>query len=195
MPAPLLRRARPLAAVVLVLTAGCGVAGPTPSLRHGGSPPAPPGGVTVDDGVLPDGAGVFDDRYPAVSRLDAELLAALRAAASAASRDGVEFVVTSGWRSPEYQEQLLREAVDEYGSLEEAARWVATAETSAHVTGDAVDVGPTDAMSWLSQHGADFGLCQVYGNEPWHQELRPAAVEDGCPAPYADPTEDPRMQP
>jgi len=49
-------------------------------------------------------------------------------------------------------------------------------------------------MRWLSEDGADYGLCQVYGNEPWHYELRPEAVDDGCPPMYADPTQDPRMQ-
>jgi hypothetical protein len=34
----------------------------------------------------------------------------------------------------------------------------------------------------------------VRGNEPWHHELYPDAVDDGCPTPYADPTDDPRMQ-
>ena len=52
---------------------------------------------------------------------------------------------------------------------------------SSHVTGDAVDVGPTDADSWLSQHGSEYGLCQIYANEPWHFEL--ATVPGGtCPA-------------
>ena len=88
---------------------------------------------------------------------------------------------------------LFREAVSKYGSEEEAARWVATAETSAHVSGDAVDVGP-DATAWLSEHGAEYGLCQIYGNEPWHYELRPDAIDQGCPPMYADPTQDPRMQ-
>jgi hypothetical protein len=37
-------------------------------------------------------------------------------------------------------------------------------------------------------------LCQIYRNEPWHYELRPVAIEHGCPAMYADPTHDPRMQ-
>jgi LAS superfamily LD-carboxypeptidase LdcB len=71
---------------------------------------------------------------------------------------------------------------------------VATPETSAHVSGDAVDVGPADATAWLSEHGADYGLCQIYDDEPWHYELRPDAVDDGCPVRYADPTEDPRMR-
>jgi hypothetical protein len=71
---------------------------------------------------------------------------------------------------------------------------VATPETSAHVSGDAVDIGPSDAAAWLSAHGAAFGLCQIYGNEPWHYELRPDAIGHGCPAMYADPTHDPRTQ-
>ena len=81
-----------------------------------------------------------------------------------------------------------------YGSEEEAARWVATPSTSAHVSGDAVDIGRSDATAWLSEHGAEYGLCQIYSNEPWHYELRPAAVDHGCPPMYADPTHDPRTQ-
>jgi D-alanyl-D-alanine carboxypeptidase len=153
-----------------------------------------PGALGEADGALPDGATVFDDDFPAVANLDPALLGALRQAATDAAGEGVEFLVTSGWRSPEYQEQLLQEAVSEYGSEAEAARWVATAETSPHVSGDAVDIGPPDATAWLSQHGAEYGLCQIYGNEPWHYELRPEAVDHGCPSMYADPTQDPRMQ-
>jgi D-alanyl-D-alanine carboxypeptidase len=148
------------------------------------------------EGVVPDGVTVtvFDDDLPAVANLDPDLLDALRQAATDAADVGVAFYVTSGWRSPEYQEQLLREAIAQYGSEEEAARWVATADTSLHVSGDAVDIGPAEAMSWLSQNGAGYGLCQIYENEPWHFELRPDASEDGCPPVYADPTHDPRMQ-
>jgi zinc D-Ala-D-Ala carboxypeptidase len=168
--------------------------GPDLPLPPAGAGRALPGGVTVDDGVVPDGVTVFDGEFPAVANLDPDLRSAFRRAATAAAGDGVEFVVTSGWRSPAYQGQLLREAVSEYGSEEEAARWVATAETSLHVSGDAVDVGPSDATAWLSEHGAGYGLCQVYGNEPWHYELHPEAADHGCPVPYADPTHDPRMQ-
>jgi zinc D-Ala-D-Ala carboxypeptidase len=152
------------------------------------------GALGEADGAVPDGASVFDDEIPGVANLDADLLRALRRAAADAADDRVEFVVNSGWRSREYQEHLLDEAIAEYGSEEEAARWVATADTSAHVSGDAVDVGPTGAAAWLSEHGAEYGLCQVYRNEPWHYELRPDAVDDGCPRIYPDPTHDPRMQ-
>jgi D-alanyl-D-alanine carboxypeptidase len=152
------------------------------------------GALGEADGAVPDGTTVFDDEIPGVANLDPDLLGALRRAATDAADDGVEFVVDSGWRSPEYQDQLLRDAVSEYGSEEEAARWVATADTSPHVSGDAVDIGPSDATAWLSEHGTEYGLCQIYSNEPWHYELRRQAIDHGCPAMYADPTHDPRMQ-
>jgi zinc D-Ala-D-Ala carboxypeptidase len=146
------------------------------------------------DGAVPDGTTVFDDAIPGVAKLDPALLDALRQAATDAADDGVAFLVDSGWRSREYQERLLQEAVSKYGSVREAARWVATPDTSPHVSGDAVDIGPPAAAAWLSEHGAEYGLCQIYRNEPWHYELRPEAGDHGCPPMYADPTHDPRMQ-
>ena len=145
-------------------------------------------------GALPDGTTVFDAEVPGVANLDPALLRALRRAATDAADSGLQFYVDSGWRSREYQERLLREAIAKYGSEEEATRWVATPKTSAHVSGDAVDIGPSGAATWLSEHGAAYGLCQIYGNEPWHYELRPEASDRGCPAMYADPSHDPRMQ-
>jgi zinc D-Ala-D-Ala carboxypeptidase len=162
----------------------------TSPIRHGDHH----GALGEADGAVPDGVTVFDDEIPAVANLDPDLLGALRQAATDAANDGVEFFVNSGWRPPEYQEQLRNEAVSEYGSEEEAARWVATADKSPHVSGDAVDIGPSDATAWLSEHGTEYGLCQIYGNEPWHYELRPEAIGDSCPPMYADPTHDPRMQ-
>jgi D-alanyl-D-alanine carboxypeptidase len=145
-------------------------------------------------GAVPDGTTVFDDEVSGVVNLDPALLRALRRAATDAAADGVELVVNSGWRSPAYEDQLRREAIAKYGSEAEAARWVATGTTSPHVSGDAVDIGPAHATPWLSAHGAAYGLCQIYGNEPWHYELRPDAIAHGCPRMYADPTQDPRMQ-
>ena len=146
------------------------------------------------DGAVPDGTTVFDDEVPGVANLDPALLRAVRRAAADAAAHGVKLVVNSGWRSPAYEERLRREAIAKYGSEAEAARWVATGTTSPHVSGDAVDIGPADATPWLSAHGAAYGLCQIYGNEPWHFELRRDAGDHGCPAMYADPTHDPRMQ-
>jgi LAS superfamily LD-carboxypeptidase LdcB len=129
-----------------------------------------------------------------VAKLDPELLDALREAAGDAHYDGVELVVDSGWRSRAYQQRLLDDAVSKYGSAEEAARWVATPTSSAHVSGDAVDIGPSAAAAWLAEHGTRYGLCRVYGNEPWHFELRVEATAHGCPPTYPDPTHDPRTQ-
>ena len=134
-------------------------------------------------------------RRPERGGLDPELLRALRQAISDAAADEVEIRVTSGWRSPEHQAELLRQAIAEHGSAAEAARWVAPPERSAHVAGDAVDIGPTTAATWLQRNGARYGLCQIYRNEPWHFERRARAATDGCPRLFADPTHDPRMQP
>ena len=154
----------------------------------------PPAALGETDGAVPEGVRVFDDDIPAVANLDPRLLRALHEAAKDAAKDGIEIIVHSGWRSREYQKQLLRAAVAKYGSEARAARWVATPDTSAHVSGDAVDIGPFRAAAWLSRHGAEYGLCRVYRNEPWHYELRREAIDDRCPSMYADPRRDPRMK-
>jgi D-alanyl-D-alanine carboxypeptidase len=152
------------------------------------------GALGEADGAVPDGTTVFDDGVAGVANLDPGLLGALRRAATDATTAGVTFVVDSGWRSEAYQQQLLDDAISKYGSELKAARWVATPNTSAHVSGDAVDVGPSDAAAWLSEHGAAYGLCRIYANEPWHYELRAQATTQDCPPTYPDPTHDPRMQ-
>jgi zinc D-Ala-D-Ala carboxypeptidase len=150
------------------------------------------GALGVADGAVPYRTTVFDDAVAGVANLDPALLAAVRRAASDASRDGLVFYVNSGWRSPEYQRHLRREAVARYGSEEAASRWVSTPETSAHVAGHAVDIGPPASAAWLGRHGAAYGLCQIYRNEPWHYELRPEAVVHGPPPMYDNPSVDPR---
>jgi hypothetical protein len=136
----------------------------------------------TQDGLIPEGAAVSldDDHHPAIANLDAGLLQAMRDAAADAAAAGVTFEVTSGWRSAAYQRWLLDSAVETYGSEEVARQFVASPEESAHVTGEAVDIVPVDAQSWLSQHGAQYGLCQVYANEMWHYEriIEPGEV---CP--------------
>jgi hypothetical protein len=188
-----------LSAVIVAIAAALGHQLPASSSSTAASPvhvprSEPRGALGEADGAVPDGTTVFADEVRGVANLDPDLLDALRRAATDAADDGVELLVDSGWRSPRYQEHLLREAVSKHGSEEEAARWVATPTTSAHVSGDAVDIGPSEAAAWLSEHGAWYGLCRIYGNEPWHYELRPEAIDQGCPPAYADPTHDPRMQ-
>ena len=167
---------------------------PGPPSETGGAASTGRLGLGEADGAIPNGTTIFDDAISGVSKLSSDLLGAVRRAATDAGHEGVQFYVDSGWRSPEYQERLLREAIAKYGSQAEATRWVATPDTSAHVKGDAVDIGPSRAATWLSEHGAAYGLCQIYANEPWHYELRPQAADHGCPAMYADAAHDPRMQ-
>lgn len=140
-----------------------------------------------EDGSIPDGERIspFDDGNAAIRNLDPVLLEAVRDAATEARLDRVEIGVTSGWRSKDYQRRLLDEAVAKYGSLEEARRFVNTPEKSTHVTGNAVDIGPTDAADWMIQHGADYGLCQAYANEMWHFELL-TTPGGQCPQARAD---------
>lgn len=163
--------------------------GPVSTVQERGEAAAD-GRITAADGQIEAGSALsLYDGSPAVAGLDGALLDAVRTAAAAAAEDGVDLRVNSGWRSPELQQLLLDEAVGTYGSAQEAARWVATPETSEHVSGDAIDIGPWQSAEWLGRNGAAFGLCQVYENEPWHFELRPDAAVDGCPRMYRDPTE------
>lgn len=136
------------------------------------------------DGELVENVSPFDTGHVAIDKLDPELLAAVQSAAKDAEPDGIELRVTSGWRSEDYQRRLLDEAITKYGSEAEALRYVSTPDRSAHVTGHAVDIGPTDAADWLIRHGADYGLCQMYANEIWHFEL---ATTPGTPCPALKP--------
>ncbi|MFF8714858.1 M15 family metallopeptidase [Streptomyces sp. NPDC015184] len=158
----------------------------------GASADAAPEGTDGDDGSdseggRPDGRELtpFDTRHPAIGRLDERLLEAVQKAGRDARDDGIEFRVTSGWRSREHQQRLLDEGVEKYGSLEEARRFVKTPANSTHVSGKAVDIGPTDADDWLIRNGSDYGLCQVYNNEMWHFELLTTPGGD-CPTPLTD---------
>ena len=137
------------------------------------------------DGRILSAASLDDARLPAIANLDPQLASAMREAAGAAASDGIRFEVTSGWRTPRYQQWLLEEAIRTYGSEEAALQWVAAPDRSHHVTGGAIDIGPLDAQSWLIEHGATWGLCQIYANERWHFER---ATEPGgsCPAPRED---------
>ena len=59
--------------------------------------------------------------------------------------DGVTMTTTSGWRSPQFQQRLLDNAVTTYGGQ--------------------------GADQWLIDNGSPFGLCRICANELWHFEL------------------------
>ena len=103
------------------------------------------------------------------------------AAVAAAAADGVALEVTSGRRTAAEQQALYDEAVRTHGSAREARRWVLPPGESAHVRGEAVDVGPSAGAAWLARHGERFGLCQRYDIEPWHFERLAGAIGSRCP--------------
>jgi D-alanyl-D-alanine carboxypeptidase len=165
-----------------------------PVRRH---PPRQHGPRSDSDGRIPTGVylSAFDTVSPAVTKLDPRLRTALQKATKAADTDGVTLGINTGWRSRSYQQQLLNQAVEKYGSVDAALHWVALPGSSHHVTGDAVDVAPPDAASWLEANGARYGLCRLYENEPWHFELRSQALDGGsCPPMYADSSSDPALR-
>lgn len=173
-----------LAALTLTACSNAEPDTPTAARYLASQPDSGPAGGEIDDRI-----GLDNTDLPALARLDPVLLMALQSAAADATSSGVDVYVTSGWRSASYQQRLFDEAVTRYGSTDEARRWVQTPNNSKHVTGRAVDVGPTDAADWMIQHGSDYGLCQTYANEMWHFEMATTAGGT-CPAPLDDPSEE-----
>ncbi len=172
-----------VAVTAAVALGAAGLSAPAPRITLADNtvsvdPPA----VAAGDGSLADGQILtpFDVQNPAVGRLDPQLLGAIQQAATAASAEGITMTITSGWRSPEFQQRLLDTAVAQYGSLAAAREYVQTPEASKHVIGEAVDVGGVGADQWLIANGARFGLCRIYANELWHFELATDAAGN-CP--------------
>lgn len=188
-----------LSLLLAATLAGCSTAGSGPLAQSVGAPaPAPDGGaeagsldgsgLTDDDGYIPDGSALdLDSDHPAVTRLSPALLSALRDAQAGmkADGDGADITIADGWRSERYQEHLFAQAVQHYGSEEEALKWVKRGADSAHVRGDAVDIADAGAMDFLNRFGNEWGLCQVYANEAWHFELRTDPGGE-CPPQSAD---------
>ena len=117
--------------------------------------------------------------------IDADLAARFTAAQEAAAADGVTLTITSGRRSAQEQQRLVDAAITKYGSIQEAHRWVLPPESSAHVQGLALDVGPTAGALWLGEHGLEYGLCRTYANEVWHFEKLPDGLTE-CPPMHPD---------
>jgi hypothetical protein len=172
-------------ALLALALAGCSAAGgPGAEPRAVPAAPAPAAAAAAATGAPPGddaGAPPLDDGLDGV---DADLAARYRDARAAADAEGVELRVTSGRRTAEEQQRLVDDAIAKHG-VPEAYRWVLPPETSAHVQGLAVDVGPTEGAYWLAEHGIDFGLCQTYANEVWHFEKLPDGA-DACPEQHPD---------
>jgi zinc D-Ala-D-Ala carboxypeptidase len=138
------------------------------------------------DGRFLPAASVTVVPDPSATALRPGLVRAVTKARAAAKRAGHSLVVNSGYRSFGRQARMFDAAVRQYGSARVARRWVLPAQESTHVRGLAVDIGTPATAAWLNRHGAAFGLCRAYANEPWHFEYRPdwvAAFHGRCPTP------------
>ena len=91
-----------------------------------------------------------------------------------------ELKITSGYRSPEVQAKLWKEALDKYGSVEKARKFVAPPGKSKHGEGVAVDLHyASDATKqWVHNNAKNYGLAFPLQHEPWHMELASARKRD-----------------
>jgi len=79
--------------------------------------------------------------------------------------------LSSGYRSPERQAVLWREALERYGDPERADDWVARPGDSMHQRGLAADLGGDMAMAVRLIDRLHLPLHRPLPNEPWHFEL------------------------
>ena len=141
----------------------------------------PPEYAYVGDGPLVE----ITDSNGEAEALHPLLTARFSVAQSFARADGVELLLTSGFRSLARQQMLFEREVAIRGSESEAAKWVLPPDSSNHPRGLAIDVnypnGRAEAL-WLERNGYRFGLCRVYANEWWHFE-GVIAPGQACPEP------------
>lgn len=107
---------------------------------------------------------------------------------NAASKDKIELMIVSAFRSLEYQEILIRKKIKDGEKIESILNLLAPPGYSEHHTGRALDLTTpgcppcevtfesTDAFKWLQQYAADFNFSLSYPRnnshgfvyEPWH---------------------------
>lgn len=146
-----------------------------------------------DDFHVPQNYAVELTQLDNGERVDKRIYPALQKMFDGAKKDGVYMVVREGYRTPEEQQELMDEKVEEYQEkvlLKFVARWyaekwVAVPGTSEHQLGIAVDINADGIIStgaqvyaWLAEHAHEYGFIQRYPEdkaeitginyEPWH---------------------------
>lgn len=96
-----------------------------------------------------------------------------------AAGHGIGIGIYSGYRSPEHQERLFKQALTKYGSEEQARKWVAPPGKSQHNHGNAADLSyaTDDARAWAHANAKNYGLHFRMTHEPWH--IEPMSSSDG----------------
>ena len=125
-------------------------------------------------GVVAQARAAYDPRrlQPLPTAATQGLHPALAEAVGALVRasEGAVYVV-SGYRPPQRQAELWKQALAKYGSPEVADDWVAPPGRSMHERGLAVDLGGDTGLA--ARLVADLGLplYRPLPHEPWHFEL------------------------
>lgn len=129
--------------------------------------------------VLPDGREI---------RLAPQVAEDWHAMVRAAGQEDVSLLLISGFRSVEYQREIIERKLGRGVAIDQILRVNAAPGYSEHHTGRAVDIGTpgcppleeefenTAAFRWLQQHAAAFGFHLSYPRfnlyriiyEPWH---------------------------
>lgn len=154
-----------------------------------------PKGYAPGDLVGLDGTGLSVSRPG--HKLRASALAALEAMSAAARREGVDLLVSSSYRSYDYQVEVFARNVKELGR-EKAETVSATPGHSQHQLGEAIDFGSitdafakTKASRWLQAKARGYGFSLSfpkdmsgvtgYAWESWHYRYigRAAAALEG----------------
>ena len=109
----------------------------------------------------------------------------------AAAGAGVRLLIVSGYRSFDYQADLIRNKLNSGQTIDEILQVSAAPGHSQHHTGNAIDIATpgsrplteefeiSDAFTWLSDNAKTFGFSMTYGKdnpygliyEPWHWSL------------------------
>jgi D-alanyl-D-alanine carboxypeptidase len=127
-----------------------------------------------------------------MQRLTPVAAASWAAMVQAATTNGVQLLIVSGYRSYEYQAGLIRNKIAAGQAINDILTVNTAPGFSEHHTGNAVDIATpgsrpltedfenTEAYQWLQRRAADFGFSMTYPRdnpwgviyEPWHWSLK-----------------------
>ena len=123
-----------------------------------------------------------------MQRLTPDTAACWQQMVAAAGGDGIRLLIVSGFRSFDYQAQLIRNKIESGQGIDEILAVNAAPGFSQHHTGGAVDIATpgsrplteefeeSDAFAWLAGNAGAFGFSMSYPRdnpagfiyEPWH---------------------------
>lgn len=143
---------------------------------------------------FPEARGLVDvgpNLVGRMQRLAPRAAARWRDMAERAEREGIRLLLVSGFRSFDYQAELIRKKLAQGQAIADILRVNAAPGFSQHHTGLAVDIATpgsrplteefehSDAFRWLAANAGQFGFGMTYPRdnpwgfiyEPWHWSL------------------------